>query len=376
MSNFQRQNSGSTINSSEAENDLGNIHPESTFSRPFLEGAIPSQNNVKIDGSKVIHVGDVVNNYYQADQSKENVKESSNSESSCESKKNIKSFKSRVLKNVVKRKLMILLVTVSIIIGFSAWLSYFVISGSLDVKKKVFDEETTTHIPSDNPTTTSSSTKTQTSSYSSSTTPHTTSSLIESSSTTLVPPSPSSTISTENPPFPLILREDWNAGKLDDKIKKLSLPIKRVVVAHTGKRDDFCSNLSDCLAKVKLIQVRNTDMFLADIPYNFLISKDGWVFEGRGFFEGEHSSNPNGSSFNSIGICIAFMGVYSDEKPSELQIVAFESFIQSMSENGELAEDYKVFSQQQLVEIKIEANELQNSLTTMKNYYSRKFKKC
>jgi hypothetical protein len=189
--------------------------------------------------------------------------------------------------------------------------------------------------------------------------------------TTLAPtsePSPP----TEPPEFPsnftLILRSSWNAGELSSLIKKLPRPSKRIIIAHSGESSDHCDDTEDCARKVKTIQTRSTE--LLDIPFNFLIGGDGSVFEGRGFYQGEHSSNSQGSSFNDIGICVAFMGVYKSVKPSDIQMRALKSFVECFVEKGEIDGNFTIFSQQQLVQVKTDASALHEEIKKIEKFYS------
>lgn len=151
--------------------------------------------------------------------------------------------------------------------------------------------------------------------------------------------------STPQPkPIKMKLRSDWRALPPKNKSKELSgAIIKRIIIAHTNGAS--CSQ--ECSQRVREIQMENAQ--LNDIPYNYLIGDDGFVYEGLGEeFQGEHTSTLNGSSFNDIGICVAFIGTFEDQRPSEVQLDTFDNFIRVFVSIGKIDKEYKIFSQDQL----------------------------
>ncbi|KAG5676721.1 hypothetical protein PVAND_006533 [Polypedilum vanderplanki] len=161
-------------------------------------------------------------------------------------------------------------------------------------------------------------------------------------------------------------RHDWNANPPKSGISRLSLPIQRIIVAHTD--GNSCDNEEDCKALVKRIQTENSH--LDDIPYNFLIGNDGKIYEGRGFaFEGEHTSNLYGTEYNSIGICITFMGNYQSISPSEDQLKLFENFIDFYILNEIISENYIIVIQDDLMYKTIRANALNEAVSKMEHFY-------
>jgi hypothetical protein len=89
--------------------------------------------------------------------------------------------------------------------------------------------------------------------------------------------------------------------------------------------------------------------FLKDIPFNFLIGDDGFVYEGRGFrFQGEIASNDSTSSFDDIGIFVAFIGTFSNQQPSEGQVTTFNRFLELSTNRDVLMRNYTLLLQDQL----------------------------
>lgn len=158
-------------------------------------------------------------------------------------------------------------------------------------------------------------------------------------------------------------REEWMRGEH----KNLELPIRRIIIAHTT--GDPCNSFQTCLVRMKEIQRLNSH--LNDIPYNFLIGGDGSIFEGRGInFEGEHTANKDGSSFNDIGICIAFIGNFEKESPTDSQINGFHNLTKNFINKELLADGYKIFFQDQLAKSSPPANALHEVVEKFEGFYS------
>ncbi|KAG5676722.1 hypothetical protein PVAND_006534 [Polypedilum vanderplanki] len=181
---------------------------------------------------------------------------------------------------------------------------------------------------------------------------------------TVLTTTPTTTITSE-PDDLIISRDEWDADPPKFEIPALAGPVKRIMIAQTG--GDSCDNEVNCKKLVKEIQTENSD--LDDIPYNFLIGGDGKVYEGRGFeFQGEHTANLYGTEFNSIGICIAFIGNYKTKKPSESELKAFELFFEYYSEK--LTKDYIILSQDDLIFNKVKAQTLNDAIKNLPNFKS------
>jgi hypothetical protein len=327
--------SGSTVASSVAAEI---VHQHSALSSVLQPASFQDvvnsslQNNVKID-----HAGDIIYNFYTPpahdglglnfDRRKQERNNSSTpTDESVKTTKNLSPYQ----KICAKRFLVIIIIAITVI-GISLSVTFYLFMKDVDK-------------PDDSTTTISGST----------TTPATT--------------------PTETPKgFEIIKREDWLANKPDEEIEKLEKPIKRIIIAHTADELESCLNFEVCKYRVKNIQSRNTH--LQDIPYNFLIGADGNVYEGRGFdFQGQHTTNVNATSYDEIGICVAFIGTFENQSIYQEQIEAFQSFIDHFVIEGNIAEDYKLFSQDQLSQpAVVEAVSLFNEIKMWKNFYSGLF---
>lgn len=112
---------------------------------------------------------------------------------------------------------------------------------------------------------------------------------------------------------------------------------------------------------------------LKDIPWNFLIGNDGNIYQGRGFhYEGEHTQNQHGSTFNDFGICIAFVGNFKISGLNQQMNETFNKFMEHAVTEGILTNEYTVLFQGQLIEMISPAPALFNQIKMMKNWYSSK----
>lgn len=156
----------------------------------------------------------------------------------------------------------------------------------------------------------------------------------------------------------IIVNKDRDLSKT-----KLLLPIERIIVTQTADDIESCSDYNECKLRVETIQNGMT-------TYNFFVAGDGSIFEGAGInYEGECTKNLNGSSFNKIGICIAFIGTFENVSPSQAQIEGFESFVSHYVDEGKISENHKIFLQDQLIPPKISAELLYEAVENLRYFY-------
>lgn len=299
-----------------------------------------TQNNLALDGNQTIHVGDVINNFYTPPSS--DAMKSDSCEGSMDEFQDSLVHKNLSHNNTMKfiktRKYWIggLLILVGVSIGLSIYFALQDPQEDLPVSTETLPIESTS----------TESTPTESTDSTDSTEP-VTESIIN-----------------------FIVRDDWLRGDVLD----LTLPISRIIIAHTADESTSCFNEKECKRRVKMIRWNNIG--LNDIPYNFFIGGDGSVIEGRGFrFEGEHTANMDGSSFNDIGICVAFIGTFNETQPFDKQIEGFRNFTTQYVNDGVIAEDHKIFFQDQLAKPKVPANALFEVVQTFDNFYSSKLAK-
>lgn len=127
------------------------------------------------------------------------------------------------------------------------------------------------------------------------------------------------------------------------------------------------------------MQTKYFDLGYVDIPWNFLVGDDGNVYEGRGFrFQGEESQNGSViSSFNDIGIHVAFIGTFINENdnPSFSQVMTFEAFLTDSVRRDFVVQNYTLLSQDQLLQTDPFAAGLLRALEDeRKHFYASEFK--
>jgi hypothetical protein len=280
---------------------------------------------------------------------------------------------------LIWRKYILIIVLIGLIVTASAitgtWFMMPHKNGDAEIEETTTTTMTTT-------TTSSSSSKPQTTTISSSnpqtttTTfhPTTTSTEPDETTTEIISTTQSSTTTTMAPTLPPVItlesfrsRDDWSAEPPKATIE-LALPIYRIIIAHTA--GEICNNEDDCKRVVKELQQSSTH--LDDIPFNFLIGDDSRIYEGRGFkHQGQHTSNKDATEYNSIGICIAFIGDYASDELSESQVAVFNDFVQYFVENGVVSENYTIFSQDQLVRNEKSADKLFEVIQMWSRFRSR-----
>ncbi|XP_052387886.1 peptidoglycan-recognition protein SC2-like [Carassius gibelio] len=114
----------------------------------------------------------------------------------------------------------------------------------------------------------------------------------------------------------VVCRRAWNAVEPRDRTEMKS-PAQTVIIHHTALR--FCAQPRESVSQLAHIQHMHVqERGFDDIGYNFLISGDGTVYEGRGWgIVGAHAKEHN---LNSVGI--AFMGNFNNEMPSSSSLSA------------------------------------------------------
>ena len=125
-----------------------------------------------------------------------------------------------------------------------------------------------------------------------------------------------------------------------------------------------------CISRVQSIQTQ--DSSLDDIPYNFLIGGDVRIYEGRGFnYQGQHTENFEATEYNSIGICIAFIGDYTSTAPNSGMIDLLKEFILTFVELEIIASDHIIVLQDDLKYFSTKADGLNNAITSLPNFRPR-----
>ncbi|XP_068601583.1 peptidoglycan recognition protein 5 [Brachionichthys hirsutus] len=124
----------------------------------------------------------------------------------------------------------------------------------------------------------------------------------------------------------VVTRSQWGAAA-PLRREFLKGPAQRVVIHHTATQK--CTCFEEC--KKQLISIQRDHMtkrHFDDIGYNFLVSDDGTVFEGRGW--GVVGAHAKGYNHDSVGI--AFMGNFTNDTPSTESLSAVKELLSGASQ--------------------------------------------
>lgn len=113
--------------------------------------------------------------------------------------------------------------------------------------------------------------------------------------------------------------------------------------------------------------------YLADIPFNFLIGDNNFVFEGRGFrHQGEIPHNDTTSFFDdSFGLIVALIGNFTNNEPEASQVETFNRFLKRSIDRDVMTGDYRMFLEDQLALNEPPANGLLPMLRAKEEFQER-----
>jgi N-acetylmuramoyl-L-alanine amidase len=141
-------------------------------------------------------------------------------------------------------------------------------------------------------------------------------------------------------------REEWGAEHGRGTQKTGARPL--VVVHHTAQPDLMCGTaLVDEIEAVQRIErFHAVDNGWAGIGYNFLITQNGHVFEGRGWdYIGAHAGS-RADNARSYGICFVING--EERTPSRAALAAFRGLVAWGVEIGRIERGYEVVGHRDL----------------------------
>uniref|UniRef100_A0A1B6DNH7 Peptidoglycan-recognition protein n=1 Tax=Clastoptera arizonana TaxID=38151 RepID=A0A1B6DNH7_9HEMI len=143
-----------------------------------------------------------------------------------------------------------------------------------------------------------------------------------------------------------ISRCEWRAlpPKIDpERIPAEYQPVPMVVIHHSALNNS-CSGLV-CDEVVRFYQRLHMDTNgWNDIGYNFLISPNGDVYEGRGWnVVGAHAFGYNSKS---VGICL--IGNFEEIRPTEEALRSAQELISLGTDMNMIAEDYELIGHRQV----------------------------
>lgn len=129
----------------------------------------------------------------------------------------------------------------------------------------------------------------------------------------------------------------------------------------------------ECIGRVKDMQAYFMNSGYRDIPFNFLVGDDGFMYEGRGFkYQGELPRKDSPSNFDNLGLIIAFIGTYDNVKPSQGQLATFNEFVERSVGRDVIIRDFKILLADNLLLHKPPAQGLIDAMVVHDEYYECK----
>ncbi|ELV13683.1 N-acetylmuramoyl-L-alanine amidase, partial [Tupaia chinensis] len=139
----------------------------------------------------------------------------------------------------------------------------------------------------------------------------------------------------------------WEAKPYRGVPTPLKLPLGFLYVHHTYVPAPPCTDFAHCAANMRSMQRFHQDTRgWDDIGYSFVVGSDGYVYEGRGWYQvGAHTLG-----HNSRGFGVAIVGNYTAALPTEEALRAVRDLLPSCAlRAGFLRPDYAVLGHRQLV---------------------------
>ncbi|XP_017053503.1 LOW QUALITY PROTEIN: peptidoglycan-recognition protein LA-like [Drosophila ficusphila] len=139
----------------------------------------------------------------------------------------------------------------------------------------------------------------------------------------------------------VIGRDQWGATNTTSAlIIPLRRPIPYVLITHIGEQALPCENVYQCLIRMQTTQDSDiAQKGLPDLQSNFYISKEGNIYEGRGWDWANTYANQT--------LAVTFMGDYTRFKPSAKQMEGAQFLLADAVANRSLEVDYKLVAQNQ-----------------------------
>ncbi|KAM6216826.1 N-acetylmuramoyl-L-alanine amidase [Rhynchocyon petersi] len=154
----------------------------------------------------------------------------------------------------------------------------------------------------------------------------------------------------------------WNAAPYRGQPVRLKLPLGFLYVHHTYIPAPPCTTFNCCVANMLSMQRYHQDTHgWDDIGYSFVVGSDGYVYEGRGWFNvGAHTRG-----YNSRGFGVAIVGNYTADLPTEAALrIVRDELPRCALRSGYLRPDYKMLGHRQLVNTECPGDALFNLLRT------------
>ncbi|XP_054264819.1 peptidoglycan-recognition protein SB2-like isoform X1 [Macrosteles quadrilineatus] len=109
------------------------------------------------------------------------------------------------------------------------------------------------------------------------------------------------------PPLTIVPRSDWGALPPQKEIADLPKPVLKVLMTKT--RTLPCNNDEECKFHIRKMQAFHMGKGFEDIAYNFIITPDAKVYEGRGWYKVAPTPVER-PEFKDAALVIAHIGDY------------------------------------------------------------------
>ncbi|XP_044272350.1 peptidoglycan-recognition protein LF-like [Tribolium madens] len=131
--------------------------------------------------------------------------------------------------------------------------------------------------------------------------------------------------------YNITVREQWQAHVPSSTMPKLELPVRRVLFLPTNTTS--CDSKSHCAKLLQELQLKHMLQWKEpDISYNFIMTADGRIFEGRGWqFE---TSFPNYMVNDTV--TVAFLDKLETKAPTFRQAESTKIFLKVAITEGKL----------------------------------------
>lgn len=150
-------------------------------------------------------------------------------------------------------------------------------------------------------------------------------------------------ITSTSKPLHMIRKTVWD-DRISIKPKRPEIENSKLLIIM-DTQSESCYNEDDCIA---LIKRRREATPGRTVHENFLIASDGTVFEGWGYFTGEHTYDKQQTSYNNGAFGIAFIGNYSSSPLESEQINALKAFVQDGIRSKRIDYNFNLYHQSQL----------------------------
>lgn len=157
----------------------------------------------------------------------------------------------------------------------------------------------------------------------------------------------------------MIDRKQWGAARITSGLP-LNHPIPHVIITHVGVQENPCENLFTCSIKMRTFQdAAIAEQKIIDIPANFYVSfclvcvilvkyciylkkvsKDGHIYEGRGW---KYQNN-----YSNRSLALAFLGDYIRYEPSSEQLEGATFLLEYGVTKNYLDKDYLLLAHNQV----------------------------